>query len=296
MKIKFILGILLLIFSIVETIAYTPPPYDNINLVLNGTYTPPSYGNINLVLGEELIPTNAPIIFKVNPISATDPIEGGIRIITVNFTAMDNDGVANLNDATANITFIKAGEQTRGGSCTENDINSTTTEYNCSIDIYYYDGSSSWTVNASVIDLDNLIGVNDTTSFNYNELKAMIMTPTAINFGTGLTAGTNDVAATDDPIVLNNTGNFDFTEINITAYDLIGQSDSSKTIPAENIRVNKEDLSGGDILINSTAVVITDVELPRNSINYTYYYANLPNIYGQEYSTTVDLKWLLELF
>lgn len=62
MKKIFIFGIIGL-FIVVSIFAYSPPTYNNINLVLNGSYTPPAYTSINLVLGEE----------GTNPCTPTSP-------------------------------------------------------------------------------------------------------------------------------------------------------------------------------------------------------------------------------
>lgn len=51
--INLIVGILLISF----VSAYTPPIYNNINLVLNSNYVPPIYNNINLVLGTAATPS-----------------------------------------------------------------------------------------------------------------------------------------------------------------------------------------------------------------------------------------------
>jgi hypothetical protein len=57
--------------------------------------------------------------------------------------------------------------------------------------------------------------------------------------------------------VLNNTGNFDFTSINITAYDLEGVTDSSYKIGAGNFTLNTTDTSGiGIRLANATSLSI----------------------------------------
>ncbi len=58
-KILIILGTLgiSLVFLIGIISSYTPPAYNDINLVLDSSYTPPAYNDINLVLGT--VPTNS---------------------------------------------------------------------------------------------------------------------------------------------------------------------------------------------------------------------------------------------
>ena len=48
---KLLISVFCFIFLIVGVVAYIPPNYNNINLVLKGSYSPPNYNNINLVLG-----------------------------------------------------------------------------------------------------------------------------------------------------------------------------------------------------------------------------------------------------
>jgi hypothetical protein len=57
--------------------------------------------------------------------------------------------------------------------------------------------------------------------------------------------------------VLNNTGNFDFTSINITAYDLWGVTNSNYKIGAGNFTLNTTNTGGVGIrLINRTSLNI----------------------------------------
>jgi len=86
--------ILIGIFMATLVLAYTPPSYDDINLVLDGVYSAPSYNDIDLVLGE--VPVD----------SCTCPG------LATNWEIDLSDGcniTANCNISTGNITFINEG-------------------------------------------------------------------------------------------------------------------------------------------------------------------------------------------
>ena len=98
---------------------------------------------------------------------------------------------------------------------------------NCTVLMKFYDNASSnWVINVSVKDIDGLTGINDTVTFTYNSLAAFSINSRGVsdganlNFSTNVFAGSNDVAA-NAPILLNNTGNNDFDQINITGANLI---------------------------------------------------------------------------
>jgi hypothetical protein len=52
---KKIIYLLIFVFCISLTFAYTPQTYDSVNLVLNISYTPQIYNSVNLILGEPAI-------------------------------------------------------------------------------------------------------------------------------------------------------------------------------------------------------------------------------------------------
>ena len=235
--------------------------------------------------------------------STVDLTQGSTKKIEINFTATDSNGATDLNDTTSSAKISTTEFSAQNTSCARTVSSGITREYTCEIYLpYYYNASASWAINASIEDNQNTTGANDTEVFTINTLEYMVMTPTAVNFGTGLTAGTNDVAATDDPIVLNNTGNTPYGELNVTGYDLVGQTTPTEIIPAGSFAVNVLDAATGNAMINNTAVVITNFDLPKFDgatgvqSDDTYYYVDLPILSAQQYSTTGSTVWTLEVF
>jgi hypothetical protein len=142
-------------------------------------------------------------------------------------------------------------------------------------------------------------GLSDrmSSTFTYNSLEAWNMTPTSIGFG-AIYLGETDIGATDDPIVMMNTGNHGFLsgEIKVTALDLTGVTNSSEYIPAGNFSVNIADAQGGNALVNDTAVAVTSASLPKgeSSIEQLYFYIEEPlgGISYQIYSTGLG-EWTI---
>jgi hypothetical protein len=237
----------------------------------------------------------APDVYQVDAIGAQDPTEGTTTTVTFNVTVNDDDGYGDISTVQAD--FTRAGETTRSdASCTGMDtVNATAQEFECSVDMQFYDETGSWDVNVTAVDSGALSDSNTDTSFTYNELEAWTMTPTSLSFGT-IYLGQTDVGATDDPIVMTNTGNHDLTgEVKVTALDLVGESTPSDFIPAENFTVNVADSQGGDAMVNNTGVTITGTSLDRGSSStedlYFYLEEVLTGLSYQVYSTVALGEW-----
>nr|MCK4930162.1 hypothetical protein [Nanoarchaeota archaeon] len=219
----------------------------------------------------------APIIDNVSNISNQDPNPEAIKMVEVNFTASDPDGVSDLNDSTAKAVFSKGGV-TREGNCTPNDIDENTTEYNCSVGMQYYDSAGTWAINVSVMDNASLSAYNDTTNFSYNELLYIQVSPTVFGFG-DYYLGDTDKNASSNPLLIDNMGNVNLTIINITAYNLVN---GSYTLGVSNVTVNVSD-AVGTALQHSTELTIpyanVNVDVGGVDANESlYFYITIPNI------------------
>jgi len=96
---------------------------------------------------------------------------------------------------------------------------------------FYDNASSNWVINVSIQDRDGEIGRNNTLTFTYNTLAAFTLrakntgeSPQSINFSSLNVNDADKPAKT--PIQLNNTGNDDFDQINITGSSLLSGSNS----------------------------------------------------------------------
>jgi len=223
---------------------------------------------------------NAPIITGVVINTSIYPSEGNTRNVNFLFNATDIDGVGNLNDSTAQAEFIKGGETTRTNtSCALNsDFNATTATYNCTVGLWYFDGSGVWTVNVSVQDINSAYGMNSTFTTTFNLLTSFVMGPTALTWPPIDLTDTN-TGSNNDPVVLNNTGNDQTLSINVTSFDLEGVTTSSEYIYANNFSIqNITTGCSGTTLINATDLNITSTILQRG--NYSLDFKNSTS--GQE--------------
>ncbi|MEK6917965.1 MAG: hypothetical protein AABW51_03380 [Nanoarchaeota archaeon] len=221
---------------------------------------------LNITLGN-----SAPTIPIVNAISAQNPTESTTKSITFNFTATDTDGASNINTSTATAYFQKASETTRSNtSCINlsvgvgNNINFT-----CTINMYYYDVNGAWTVNTTITDKNGGYATNSTPTFTYNLLTAMAMSPTAMTWQT-LSSTDTDVGSNNDPIIVNNTGNANALSVNVTSYNLRGETTITDFIYAANFTVeNTSQGCTGTAMVNATSTNVTSSILFKgnNSIN-----------------------------
>lgn len=213
---------------------------------------------------------NAPTIGNVLAISAQTPTESGTKSVTFTFNATDTDGVGNLDDATAEARFQKTDETTRlNTSCVLlQDIDTTSAQYECTVGMEYFDGSGSWTINVTVDDINAARAENSSTTFTYNLLTAMVMSPTALEWGSIELTATN-TSSTSNPITINNTGNDVSLSINVTGYDLSGTTTTTEHIYANNFTIDAITTGcSGVAMSNATSTNVTSTVLQsgNNSI------------------------------
>ncbi len=185
-----------------------------------------------------------------------DPTSGSSSEIIISFNATDTNGLEQINGTTGgkvsvNLTLGTPGfSQFRTQSSCTNITNETLdlVTFTCIINMRYYDNASAaWVINISVEDSDNVIGMNDSSGstphiFTYNVLAAFSLTSrsvtedTNLNFTSLFVNDQNIVAKA--PILLNNTGNDDFDQINITGANLELTTDNTKTIAIGSFFVN----------------------------------------------------------
>jgi len=225
-----------------------------------------SCGTITNVTEEEYFaaPANiAPTIVSVSPDVSYDPVENSDTPINISFIADDEDGVGDLNDTSARIAVNKSGVSHTSTSCSPSDLNSTATNYTCTINMDYYDEAGTWSVNASVQDMNQSLVYNDTETFNYNLLKAMSITNKPIDFGSvSVNVGTNS-----NNLSVKNTGNVQFN-VNATGANL---TYSSYTIPVDDMKWDTDsDASDGTTLTESSQQILTNMD--GSNINYIWHY------------------------
>jgi hypothetical protein len=222
-----------------------------------------------------VVASNTAPVIRLNNASgfAVDPISGSSSIILISFNVTDDQGVGDINASKAivNLTlgarsvaqfrFNISDDGTREFGTCYNHTSGNIVVINCTIIMRYYDNASSnWVVNISVQDLSGAIGRNDTNTFTYNSLAAFSLTAKSASESTNLnftTAFLNDQnIPAKAPLLLNNTGNSDFDQINITAALLYGVTTASETIDPSNFFVNVTNNTAGNGLALSTVPVV----------------------------------------
>jgi hypothetical protein len=257
-------------------------------------YAQDSAGNVNMTEDRHITVdtednNTSPTIDALNSIDSVAPVAGGVRSIEINFTASDPDGSTDMNDNTSRVTVSKQGVS-RSGNCSASSINSTTNKYNCSIHMLYYDAPGIWSINVSIADLLNQTASNDTTSFSYNQLLYLQATPSIFRFGNRNPG--EQLAASSNPLILDNLGNVNLTQINITAFDL---ANGSYIIGAGNATVNISD-APGMMLENGSELTISSarVNLDANGVDENeslYFYISIPNVAPLDYKSTQN--WVI---
>ncbi len=256
-----------------------------------------------------ILPSNtAPEVIYMSPIAATNPVEAGYKIIKFNVTINDTDGVNNLNDSSVTANFSKTDEALRENiSCVETlgANTSSAQNYSCTIAMWYFDGSGNWNVTVYGEDTSGGSGINTSTSFQYNQLKALIISPSGIGFNVER-GQTNQTANTG--ISINNTGNYNATgNIGIEAIDLYGKGNADGyVISCGNFTADTdsgETSCAGVVLQNATNVTITSSVLERGNLSdakaqETIYYCmkTVPSIIvSGVYDTSTAGSWTITL-
>ena len=160
---------------------------------------------------------------------AVTPVSGSTSSILIAFNATDADAVEQINGTTGGRAIVNLTLGTPGNSqfrtqisCTNTTLGSGSTgvvTFTCTVNLQYYDNNSvNWVINLSVVDSNTGTGRNDSQGatpnvFTYNLLSALSLPYAAINFSSA-NLGTSNVLAYPH-LLLNNTGNDDFTRVNI---------------------------------------------------------------------------------
>ncbi len=213
----------------------------------------------------------SPTITYVDAITDT-PNEGAPKVVNFYFNATHPNGVTNMQDGNAVVIINKSGiNLTSGASCTSTS-SGITKRFTCPITINYFNEPGAWTINATIIDLALNTVSNTTKTYTNNELYAITLRSYNLGFtGTPGQAG----AITPTPQIVNNTGNKAFTQINLTAFNLM--SVESNFIGVGNFTANTSNSGGaGYTLINNTQVALANSTLNVSGTRDIYLYASIP--------------------
>ena len=225
--------------------------------------------------------------------------------VAFTFTARDRNGAADLVDSTASASLTKTGEQARTGSCSFQSQSGQRKTYSCTVNMQYYDASGTWNAQISIQDQSGSTASDNTATFTVNLLRDISITPTIIGFPT-VAQGDGNITSTSSTTITNN-GNFVAPtngNLQITAFDLKGETIPAETIPAANFRVAGPAgaatvCSTGTALIHGSTAAISSATIPRgpsgsNTADITYCIRFVPEtISTQFYSATGGSAWII---
>jgi cysteine-rich repeat protein len=237
-----------------------------------------------------------PYITAVYPMSNIDLSAGTSVPVNVLFNVTDAQGYTDI-DLTKGFSYlIKSGETTRSnttGNCLNSNDGINTVTFNCSIDVFYYDAEGSWIINVTSEDLYGYTDFDNDSTVTINSLDDILLNDTAVNCGTGILPGAQDVAC--DVITIANRGNQNYASINETAHNLDDDTTGTILIDANVFTVSTTDTPAGTALSNGTSVTIPSSTLNKgDGANISWYtYIDVPTSRPVDtYSSTSD--WILE--
>ena len=239
------------------------------------------------------------------------------RSVSFTFVACDQDGYIDIDQGFANLTgandsgnYFDANLTCEATAWT----NATCKQFNCSFDMWYFYKSGEWNVSINVTD-GTAWAYNNGSNFNYASTTGMVIGPSSITW-TGLSLDSRNQTSGNDPITINNTGNYNISlsKVNVTAYNLRGEETQTEEIPAANMTVDIEtgdSCSGAsciecdeNFMANATSTDITNSMLPRGNHSANdgsigqeqlYFCINhvppITMISAQSYSTENSLQW-----
>ncbi len=232
----------------------------------------------------------APFINWTSNSTSYSITEAGTMEINFSFWVTDTDGVDEINNISAALTVTHEGHSSdaifdgiyTNRSCVANStVDTVTVSFNCTVNMYYWSAPGLWNVNVSINDTNGAYTENITQTFEILSTTAMVMSPTALTWST-LALGATNATPSDDPIVINNTGNKNFSAgggITVTANDLQGLTTTTEFLGVGNFTVaaynGSVDCTGADCLecngtfmVNETAesLVVANITAGNNSI------------------------------
>jgi len=160
--------------------------------------------------------------------------------ITVNFSVYSPSGQGNLNFSSAKVNLSSADEDTRTNStCLNLDAAGDYANFTCQIEMWWWDGAATWTITAYIEDNNTNVAQNLTTTFIIGARQGFELGPGNLTW-TAIGAGSKNQTAYNDPVILNNTGNYPINapNIKINATNLRGEEFPNYGLWAGNFSVS----------------------------------------------------------
>jgi len=195
--------------------------------------------------------------------TAVTPVESGSLNISFNVSITDEDGADDINDSSVKIKFTFGSGDIRENATACSEIsgegNTTTQNYSCSVQMWYWDAPGAWKINVSATDLGNKSHYeNSSMNFTYNLLEGIAIGPATITWP-ATSPGNTDVTSNQNTTV-NNTGNYNCTNLSVIGVHLYGATTDFLEIANFTACINKttaDICDDGNSLINGTAQQIS---------------------------------------
>jgi hypothetical protein len=210
---------------------------------------------------------------------------GATKDIYIMFETSD----ANVDSSSAQVIVTNGAESRTSSSCTN-----SSTIFNCTISMQFYDSAGSWNINASVKDLSANYIENSTASFIVNELNYVTQDVNYVKWTT-ISIGISNVSA-DNTITLTNEGNQDYGTMNIKAYDVYGLT-YGNLISASNFSVSNITSNRVYLQNNTDTDVSSILNLNTHSASSTkeiYFYIDSPKVIRADEYRQVN-NWAISL-
>lgn len=189
------------------------------------------------------ISVGAPQIVRVENVSAAvtaGPNAATNTYVLINFTGYNSVSAGNLNHSSAKVNFsISGGEERLNSTCQLASIFGTYyANYSCAVEMWWWDPTGTWTISATIRDNETNIAVNSSQTLSVGERTAFVSSPGILTWA-GLSPGATNSSATNDPVLLNNTGNDVITpgSIFINSSNLRGETIATQALWARNFSV-----------------------------------------------------------
>lgn len=189
------------------------------------------------------------------------PTDDGVSTVNVTFTVTDANTWADIDDSTGSVILNKEGVTRTSTSCTNDNSSSGNTKVTtCFIPMYYFDNTGTWNITVSIGDYEGVY-CNETgegkdhlaDGFTYEGLYAMRLDKNSMLFN-GQPTG-NNVSSTN-PLGIRNTGNLDYTSIDITGKNLTTATPGLPVILPENLSMTT---GAGERYFASTPVAVPNI-------------------------------------
>ena len=265
-------------------------------------------GDVNVTA--QVVSDTAPVVTAVIFNDSFDLAEGSEKTFNINVTVYDVDGSSDISTAYVNVSNTCDSEpRNRNAVCTPiaGETGDSEMNYTCDVIIMYWDCDGYWLVNATGVDNEEKSNSNDTLTVNVGSLPSLEIYPLAINFGDLNVSDTNKQSLVDN--TLNNTGNFDFTAIEVNSTDLNGTKSgiTGFVFPANNFTAltaysSPYPCSSGYQLTAGSSVTASgdspkrrkETDISQQSATLSYCIPLVPQLPAQIYNTDTQGPWTIK--